>query len=61
MSTRLRGTVRYLGYAKDQLLSEDTGSEDLSPEITDNVPLAKARFDWLLRRMKSSDYAVLPD
>lgn len=61
MSTRLRGTVRYLGYAKDQLLSEDTGSEDLSPEITDNVPLAKARFDWLLRRMRSSDYAVLPD
>lgn len=61
LSTRLRGTVRYLGYAKGQLLQEDSSTEDLSPEITDNVPLAKARFDWLLRRLKSSDYAALPE
>lgn len=61
LSTRLRGTVRYLGYAKGQLLSEDGNSEDLSPEITDNVPLAQARFDWLLRRLKDGDYAVLPE
>ncbi|MEW6496964.1 MAG: cyclic nucleotide-binding domain-containing protein, partial [Cyanobacteriota bacterium] len=47
LSTRLRGTVRYLGYAKGQLLQEDNTSDDLSPEIIDNVPLAKARFDWL--------------
>ena len=61
LSTRLRGTVRYLGYAKDQLLQEDNSSEDLSPEVVDNVPLAKARFDWLLRRLKNSDYAALPE
>jgi bacteriocin-type transport-associated protein len=61
LSTRLRGTVRYLGYAKGQLLNEDSSAEDLSPEMIDNVPLAKARFDWLLRRLKSSDYAALPE
>lgn len=61
LSTRLRGTVRYLGYAKGQLLSEDNGSEDVSPEMMDNVPLAKARFDWLLRRLRNSDYATLPE
>ena len=61
LSTRLRGTVRYLGYAKGQLLNEDSSSEDLSPEIIDNVPLAKARFDWLLRRLRNSDYAALPE
>jgi bacteriocin-type transport-associated protein len=61
MSTRLRGTVRYLGYAKGQLLNEDNDSEDLSPEIINNVPLAKARFDWLLRRLRNSDYAILPE
>lgn len=61
LSTRLRGTVRYLGYAKGELLKEDAGSEDLSPEMMDNVPLAQARFDWLLRRLKNSDRTVLPD
>jgi bacteriocin-type transport-associated protein len=61
LSTRLRGTVRYLGYAKGQLLNEDSSPEDLSPEIIDNVPLAKARFDWLLRRLRNSDYAALPE
>lgn len=61
LSTRLRGTVRYLGYAKDQLVNEDNNAEDLSPEMIDNVPLAKARFDWLLRRLRSSDYAALPE
>lgn len=61
MSTRLRGTVRYLGYAKGQLLTEDVESdEDISPETLDNVPLAQARFDWLLRRLKNSDQAELP-
>lgn len=61
LSTRLRGTVRYLGYAKGQLHTEDNTTEDLSPEMMDNIPLAKARFDWLLRRLKSSDYALLPE
>jgi CRP/FNR family cyclic AMP-dependent transcriptional regulator len=61
LSTRLRGTVRYLGYAKGQLLNEDNSTEDLSPELIDNVPLAKARFDWLLRRLRNSDYAALPE
>lgn len=61
LSTRLRGTVRYLGYAKGQLAQEDNTSDDLSPEMLDNVPLAKARFDWLLRRLRNTDYAALPE
>jgi CRP/FNR family cyclic AMP-dependent transcriptional regulator len=46
---------------KVNLMNEDNNSEDLSPEMLDNVPLAKARFDWLLRRLRSSDYAALPE
>lgn len=61
LSTRLRGTVKYLGYAKGQHLIEDGMSEELSPEIIDNVPLAQARFDWLLRRLKNPDQSLLPE
>jgi hypothetical protein len=51
-----------LGYAKGQLLQDDnTSADDLSPEMLDNVPLAKARFDWLLRRLRNTDYAALPE
>jgi bacteriocin-type transport-associated protein len=61
LSTRLRGTVRYLGYAKEHALVDESGQEDLSPETIDNVPLAQARFDWLLRRLRNTDYASLPE
>ncbi|MGQ4646951.1 cyclic nucleotide-binding domain-containing protein [Lyngbya aestuarii] len=60
LSTRLRGTVRYLGYAKGQMLQEDIEVEDLSPETMDNVPLAQARFDWLLKRLKKGYRAGIP-
>lgn len=61
LSTRLRGTVRYLGYAKEHAIADESGQEDLSPEIVNNVPLAQARFDWLLRRLRNTDYASLPE
>jgi CRP/FNR family transcriptional regulator, cyclic AMP receptor protein len=59
LSTRLRGTVKYLGYAKGDMLKEDNDIEDLAQEIVDNVPLAQARFDWLLRRLRNNDKAAL--
>ncbi|MBW4650473.1 MAG: cyclic nucleotide-binding domain-containing protein [Kastovskya adunca ATA6-11-RM4] len=59
LSTRLRGTVKYLGYGTPPLMSEESSVDDLAPEIIDNVPLAKARFDWLLRRLKDFDAAVI--
>ncbi|MEQ9236428.1 cyclic nucleotide-binding domain-containing protein [Coleofasciculus sp. E2-BRE-01] len=61
LSTRLRGTVRYLGYAKTDWLKDENETEELSQEVVDNVPLAQARFDWLLRRLRNNDHAVLPD
>lgn len=59
LSTRLRGTVKYLGYGTPPLMSEESSVDDLAPEIIDNMPLAKARFDWLLRRLKDFDAAVI--
>lgn len=57
LSSRLRGTVRFLGYGKTQLADEP--HDDLAPEIADNIPVANARFDWLLRRLMDAESAII--
>ncbi|MDX2096573.1 MAG: cyclic nucleotide-binding domain-containing protein [Leptolyngbyaceae cyanobacterium bins.59] len=53
LSDRLRGTVSRLGYGKDGSLEGGTGREtDLNPHVRENLILAGARFDWLLRRLR---------
>lgn len=52
LSERLRNTVSRLGYGGDHGLDEDVDYQDeLDPNLLDNVHLAGARFDRLLKRL----------
>jgi len=53
LTYRLRSTTSLLGYGVATALDEDAEYEDeLAPDVLDNVSLAAARFDWLLRRLR---------
>jgi len=53
LAYRLRSTTSLLGYGVATALDEDAEYEDeLAPDVLDNVSLAAARFDWLLRRLR---------
>lgn len=54
LSMRMRDLVSQLGYGKAQSSDEDIQIELLNPNVLDNIALAKTRFDWILRRHKSS-------
>jgi CRP-like cAMP-binding protein len=59
LSDRLRRTVSRLGYDPEHFKtadSDDTGdeqSDDLNPQLSANLELAKARLEWLLNQLKS--------
>jgi bacteriocin-type transport-associated protein len=53
LADRLRSTTSQLGYGQNEPLSADAEYEDeLDPAVLDNVSLAGARFDWMLRRLQ---------
>ena len=53
LADRLRSTVTRQGYGQAEQLDEDVEYEDeIDPDVLDNVTLAGARFDWLLRRLR---------
>ncbi|MEL6384571.1 MAG: cyclic nucleotide-binding domain-containing protein [Cyanobacteria bacterium J06626_18] len=53
LSTRLRGTVRYLEaeFWKPFTLEET----HFSPDMADSMELGGIRFDWLMRRLRDTD------
>jgi CRP/FNR family transcriptional regulator, cyclic AMP receptor protein len=51
LSYRLRTIVSHVGYG-DVQLGEDFNPDYVPVDTLDNVSLANARFDWLLRRLK---------
>ncbi|MBF0094241.1 MAG: cyclic nucleotide-binding domain-containing protein [Alphaproteobacteria bacterium] len=52
LSDRLRGTVQRLGYHDDKGLDEDTEMEgELDMNILDNIHIAGARFDRMLKKL----------
>ena len=53
LSKRLRVTVSQLGYGDNEPAEIGTIEEE-DPETVENTVLARARFDWLLRRLKSA-------
>lgn len=53
LSQRLRSAVKFLGLDKEYVMEKDAPN-DLSPEMQDTLVLAKTRFDWLLRRVKTT-------
>lgn len=54
LSDRLRITVGHLGYGKESSHSSQgsTDLEDLNPHVLENLDLAVARFDALVRRLR---------
>jgi CRP-like cAMP-binding protein len=53
LADRLRSTTARLGYGPDEPLVENQEYEDeLDPNVLDNVFLAGARFDMMLRRLR---------
>ncbi len=54
LSSRLRKTQQRLGYGKDILDDEVQHEDELDPEVLDNVALAGARFDWMLKRLRGA-------
>jgi CRP/FNR family cyclic AMP-dependent transcriptional regulator len=53
LASRLRKSQQRLGYDSDQILDDDVAHEDeLDPELLENVALAGARFDWMLKRLR---------
>lgn len=55
LSTRLRSAVKYLGYDREFLPEKEFNTEemDLGDTLKENMPMARARFDWMLRRLKN--------
>jgi bacteriocin-type transport-associated protein len=54
LSDRLRGTVSRLGYGEGQSLQEDaTYSDELDENVLDQVHLAGARFERILKRLNN--------
>ena len=51
LSDRLRGTVSRLGFGIDGALQDEMMQDELDLSVLDNVHLAGARFDRLLKRL----------
>lgn len=54
LATRLRGTVNQLGYSKIAGANQQQELGQLEPFTSGELVLAKARFDWLLLRLRGS-------
>jgi CRP/FNR family cyclic AMP-dependent transcriptional regulator len=55
LSSRLRKTQARLGYGGDDVLDDNVSHEDeMDPDLLDNVALAGARFDWMLKRLRGA-------
>lgn len=55
MAHRLRRTVRQFGYGGDQSLVQTYEYDDeLDADLLDQVSLAGARFDWMMRRLRGT-------
>lgn len=53
LSLRMRGLVSQLGYGKAQ--AEEVQLEQLHPHLLENITLARARFDWIIRRLRTNE------
>jgi CRP-like cAMP-binding protein len=61
LASRLRRTQKTLGYESERILDDESEHEDeLDPELLDNVALAGARFDWMMRRLRGARPAGPP-
>lgn len=55
LASRLRKTQKTLGYGEKGILDDDVEhGDELDPEVLDQVALAGARFDWMMRRLREA-------
>jgi bacteriocin-type transport-associated protein len=55
LASRLRKTQQQLGYGRARDLDEEAAHEDeLDPQLLQQVALAGARFDWMLKRLRNA-------
>jgi bacteriocin-type transport-associated protein len=55
LASRLRKSQQRLGYEGDRILDDEIEHEDeLDPGVLENVALAGARFDWMLKRLRQA-------
>jgi bacteriocin-type transport-associated protein len=55
LASRLRKSLKRLGYDSNRILDEETEHEDeLDPDVLEHVALAGARFDWMLKRLREA-------
>jgi bacteriocin-type transport-associated protein len=56
LASRLRRSQQRLGYDSDRILDEGSEHEDeLDPELLEQLALAGARFDWMLKRLLEAE------
>ena len=61
LASRLRKSQQRFGYESDQILDDEIEHEDeLDPELLQNVALAGARFNWMLKRLREASPGDLP-
>lgn len=52
MADRMRGTVQRLGYGFEQ--EELVVEEELNPSVLEHLPVAEAKFNWLVNSVRDS-------
>lgn len=62
LASRLRRSQQRLGYDGQGILDDDVEHEDeLDPGLLENVALAGARFDWMLKRLREAPRGEPPE
>lgn len=51
LADRMRNTIRRMGYGDDDAAAADTDADELEGDVLDNVHLAGARFERMLKKL----------
>ena len=53
LADRMRNTIQRMGYVKSEILAnESDDTDELEPDVLDNVYLAGARFERMLKNLE---------
>jgi CRP/FNR family transcriptional regulator, cyclic AMP receptor protein len=54
LASRLRRGQQRLGYEGRNILDDDEHEDELDPRVLEQISLAGARFEWMLKRLRSA-------
>jgi bacteriocin-type transport-associated protein len=57
LASRLRRGQQRLGYEGRNVLDDEEHEDELDPRLLDQVALAGARFEWMLKRLRAASLA----